>query len=80
MVSDKNADVYIPSLNLNGIIRKKAHRCDALTHGFLCAKVTGNENNHIYMSFYHRLFIMCNLMSRIKSNIVVMNYQIFLFL
>ena len=47
MASDKNTDVYIPSLNLNGMIRKKAQRCDALSHVLLCGKVKGNENNHI---------------------------------
>ena len=58
------------------MIREKAHICDALSHVFLCAKVKGNKNKHIYMSFYYRIFIVCNLMSRIKSNIVVMDYQI----
>ena len=79
MANDKNTDVYIPLLNLNGMIRKKAHICDALSHVFLCAKVKGNENKHIYISFYHRIFIVCNLMSRIKSNLVVMDYQIFFY-
>ena len=51
MATDKNTDVYIPLLNLNGMIRKKAHICDALSRVFLCAKVKGNENKHIYMSF-----------------------------
>ena len=51
MANDKNTDVYIPLLNLNGMIRKKAHICDALSHVFLCSKVKGNENKHIYMSF-----------------------------
>ena len=79
MAIDKNTGVYIPLLNLNGMIRKKAHICDALSHVFLCAKVKGNENKHIYMSFYHHIFMVCNLMSRIKSNIVVMDYQIFFY-
>ena len=40
----------------------------------LSAKVKGNENKHTYISFYHRIFIVCNLMSSFKSNIVVMDY------
>ena len=51
MANDKNIDVYIPLLNLNVMIRKKAHICDALSRVFLCAKVKGNENKHIYVSF-----------------------------
>ena len=53
MASDKNTDVCIPLLNLSGMIRKKAHTCDALSHVFLCGKIKGNENNDIYMSFCH---------------------------
>ena len=79
MANDKNTGVYIPLLNLNGVIRKKAHICDALPHVFLCAKVKGNENKHTYMSFCHCIFTVCNLMSRIKSSIVVMDYQIFFY-
>ena len=79
MANDKNTDVYIPLLNLNGMIRKKAHICDALSHVFLCAKVKGNENKHMYMSFDHRIFIVCNLMSRIKSKIVLMDYDVFFY-
>ena len=76
MTTDKNTDVCIPLLNLNGMIRKKAHICDCLSRVFLCAKVKGNENKHIYMSFSHHIYIVCNLISRIKSNIVVIDYQI----
>ena len=46
---------------------------------FLCAKVRGYENKHIHMSFDHRLFIVTNLMSSIKSIIFVMDYQVFLY-
>ena len=31
------------------------------------------------MSFDHRIFIVCNLMSRIKSKIVLMDYHVFFY-
>ena len=39
MANDKNIDVYIPLLNLNGMVRKKAHICDVLSGASLCAKL-----------------------------------------
>ena len=46
-------------------------------HVFLCAYKTtlGIKMRR----FYHRIFIVCNLVSRIKSNIVVMDNQIFFY-
>ena len=34
MANHKNTDVYIPLLNLNGMLRKTAHICDALSRVF----------------------------------------------
>ena len=39
---------------------------------FLRAKVKGNENKDIYMSFYYHIFIVCNLMSR-RINVQMKN-------
>ena len=38
MENDKSTVVYIPLLNLNGMIRKKVHICDALSHVFFCVQ------------------------------------------
>ena len=39
MANDKSTVVYIPLLDLNGMIRKKAHICDALSHVFFVCKM-----------------------------------------
>ena len=44
---------------------------------FFCAEFKGADNEHIYMSFYDCIFVVCNLMSAIKKpNISIMYWVI----